>query len=250
MFRNQLTISFFIFSILQFPLFAQKGSWLELGLTGTGGANIITNKNSWNDQKTITSNVSLCYGYGLKLALNINQYHEILVNAEMAKKTEKYDITLNANQFHKTLLIDAIDVAPLYRFHSAEGAYLELGPQFSFINKVNEQRDGNTKDITDKFTENYVSGVFGFGSNFIQANAVTVTMGFRFNYSFTDLLSPNGRNSSNVSYPINDLGIAKTYSDYAPTKVYAAMLHLELNFDLGYFVRSNCKRQRVSFLTF
>ncbi len=229
---------------------AQKGSWVEFGLTGSGGAGIITNKNLWNDQRTVTADVSFLYTYGAKLALNINEAHEILLNAEMGIRKQKYTIKIDSVSIDKEVALKVIDVSPLYRYHNSEGGYIEIGPQISLLSGVNENQNGNVRDVTEKFNHTYISGVFGFGSNFIQANAFTLAAGLRLSYSFTDLISDDGGNGMQTSYPLNDIKYHKSYNSYAPTKAISAMLHMEFNFDLGYFVRSNCNRHRVSFLTF
>ena len=141
-------------------------------------------------------------------------------------------------------------MAFLYRYHNDDGAYVEIGPQLSLIKSVTENRDGISKDVTAAFNKSYVSGVFGFGSNFIQSNAFTLAAGFRINYSLTDLISNGGGSGNAVSYPLNDVKHFKSYDTYSPTKAFSIMLHTEFNFDLGYFVRSNCNRKRVSFLSF
>lgn len=229
---------------------AQNGSWIEGGITGTGGIGMVTSKNIFNDQRAINSSIAPCYGVGLKLAVNINEYHEILFNPEYSVRDQKYAIKIDSVSFKKDIKLKLIDFSLLYRYHNRDGGYVEIGPQLSMMNNVMENKDGDENDVTSNFNKLYMSGVFGFGSNFIQSNAFTWTAGIRFNYSFTDLISGSGGSGSGISYPLNDVKHHKSYDSYTPTKVFSFTVHTEFNFDMGYFARSNCKRKRVSFLSF
>jgi hypothetical protein len=247
---RKLFLSFLIGSFSIIAIAQKSNVWLEFGLTGNGGLGMITNKNIWNDQKTVNSTLSFCYGGGIKIGLNLSSSHEILINPEFGIKNQRFKINLDSIDYEKNIQVRGLDVSLLYRYHSENGGYVEIGPQFSTIANVSELNNGEKFDVSNNFNKGNISGVFGFGSNFVQSNAFTWTIGFRFVYGFKDLVSNEGGNGSSFSYPLNDGIYNKKFENYQPTKAVALLLHTEFNFDLGYFAKSNCKRGRVSFMKF
>jgi len=225
--------------------------WFDLALTGSGGGCFLTTKNIFGDSKTVNSSPSFCYAFGGKLGINFNENHEIAFNAEYYSRNQSYDIKLATLKFNKNIALSGVDLALLYRHRSDESAgYVEIGPQMSIISSATENREGITSDVSTKFTPNYFSGVVGFGSNLVVSNAFTWTIGFRFSYCFSDMISVEGGKGTSTSYPLNDPGASKPYDSYAPFNATTFQLHTEFTFDLGYFAKSKCKRGRISFLRF
>lgn len=232
---------------------AQKNpTWFDIALTGSGGGCLLTSKNIFGDTKTVTSSPAFCYGVGAKLGINFNESNEIAVNAEFYSRSQKYGINLDSlGKFNKTIDIKGVDLSVLYRFRGKESSgYAEIGPQMSFITAATENRDDVENDVTAQLQPNYFSAVFGFGSNMVVSNAFTWTIGFRFTYGLSDMISSIGGRGSNISYPLNDSGASKAFTNYAPFRATTLQLHTELTLDMGYFTKSKCKRGRVSFLRF
>ncbi|HEY1038951.1 MAG TPA: outer membrane beta-barrel protein, partial [Bacteroidia bacterium] len=220
--------------------FAQKNPmWFDIALTGSGGGSMLTSKNMFKDTKTVNSAPAFCYAFGGKFGININECHEIAFNAEYYSRNQKYGVSLDSSKFDKTLSFKGVDLALLYRFRGKESTgYMEIGPQLSLISGANEVRDGKDRDVADQFQKNYFSGVLGFGSNIIVANAFTWTAGFRFTTCFTDMVSDAGGRGNNISYPLNDKGSSKDFGSYTAFKATTFQLHTEFTFDLGYFVKA------------
>ena len=241
-----------VFVFLTNVLFAKNNPiWFDLALTGSGGGCFLTSKNIFGDSKTVNSSPSFCYSFGGKLGINFNENHEIAFNSEYYFRNQSYDIKLTTIKFNKNLALRGVDLALLYRHRNDESAgYVEIGPQMTLISSAIENREGIISDVGPKFTPNYFSGVFGFGSNLVVSNAFTWTIGFRFTYSFTDMISADGGKGNTTSYPLNDPGASKAYDSYAPFSAATLQLHTEFTFDLGYFAKSKCKRGRISFLRF
>lgn len=245
-----LTTSF----LITFNSFAGNGrggntTWFDIAITGSGGTTMLTSKNMFKDTKTVTSSFAFCYGVGGKFGINFNESHELAFNAEYFSRSQKYDIKLDSSKFSKTLFLKGIDIAMLYRFRGKESSgYLEIGPQISLVSKVNESRDVKERNVVGHLEPKYFSGVLGFGSNIIVAEAFCWTAGIRFTTSFSDLISSDGEKGNTNSYPLNDVGSSKKFDSYSSFKATTIQLHTEFTFYLGYFVKASCKRGRVGFI--
>ncbi len=229
---------------------AQKNlTWYDIALTGSGGGSMLTSKNMFKDTKTVSSSPAFCYGFGGKFGINFTECHELAFNAEYYSRNQKYGVTLDSTKFDKSLSLKGLDLALLYRYRGPESSgYVEIGPQLSLIRSASQTVDGNETDVAGQFQPNYFSGVLGFGSNIIVANAFTWTAGLRFTTCLTDMISPDGGRGENISYPLNDIGSSKDFGSYTAFKTTTIVLHTEFTFDLGYFVKAKCKRGRLGFI--
>ncbi|MBK6835056.1 MAG: hypothetical protein IPG89_12590 [Bacteroidetes bacterium] len=240
--------------LITFNSFAGKGrggnpTWFDIALTGSGGTSMLTSKNMFKDTKTVTSSFAFCYGVGGKFGINFSECHELAFNAEYFSRSQKYDIKLDSSKFSKTLYLKGIDIAMLYRFRGHESSgYVEIGPQLSLVSKADENRDGKERDVVGQLQPKYFSGVLGFGTNIIVADAFSWTAGVRFTTSFSDMISTDGGKGSTISYPLNDTGSSKKFDGYTAFKATTVQLHTEFTFDLGYFAKASCKRGRVGFM--
>ncbi len=226
-------------------------TWFEVAATGGGGLSWILSSNVFQDQKHIQTNIAPAYGGGLKFGVNFNENHMLNLYGAYNIKNQslifKFDSLAEAK---KKITLNCIDIGLLYRNNSGTGGFVEVGPQLSMVKSANENTDGNSVDVSDAFNKTYVSGVLGFGGNLVTANAFTWTLGVRFSYAFTDLLSDNGGKGNTVSYPTNKLPYTRNYPNYKPTTNFNIMLNTEFVFDLGYFAKANCKRGRATFMRF
>lgn len=241
-------------SLIALSSFAGRGrsktpTWFDIALTGSGGTCMLTSKNMFKDTKTVNSSFVFGYGFGGKFGINFSECHELAFNAEYFSRGQKYDIKLDSSKFSKSIAMKGIDISMVYRFRGHESTgYVEIGPQISLVSKVNENRDGKDRDVSAQFTPKYFSGVFGFGTNIIVADAFSWTAGVRFTTSFSDMVSSTGGQGSTISYPLNDTGSSKKFDSYTTFKATTVQLHTEFTFDLGYFAKASCKRGRVGFM--
>jgi hypothetical protein len=245
-------ISLVLFTVLMVFHFAKaqrSKTWLELGLKGGGGISVLVNKNVWDDKKTAAPSLSPCFSYGGKLALNFNESHQLAFEGIWGTRSQQYEFLFDKVTYDKLIKLNVNDLAMFYRFNSSNGGFVELGGQYTMIKKATETTDNGSNEITNYFT-NYTSAALGFGGNLIQSGSLTWTIGVRFSYSFTDAISADGGANEDYTYPLNDAVMRKAYPSYKATKPITAQLMTELNFDIGYLTKSNCKRGRVSFMSF
>ena len=247
--KKHLLVLFSFILLVNF-VFSQKGkAWFEAGLKGGGGLSLIVNKNVWDDKKACAPSFSAAYSYGGRLAVNLSENHQVAFESMWGMRSQQYSFLIDSVQYEKSFKLSINDLALFYRFNGNNGGYVELGGQMTMISKATEKNSLGEFDIKNNF-QNYTSGCLGFGGNIVQSGSFTWTAGVRISYSFTDAISNDGGANSDFTYPLNDPIVRKGYSTYKLTKPIAIQVLTEFNFDLGYFAKSNCKRGRVSFMTF
>ena len=132
----------------------------------------------------------------------------------------------------------------MYR-HTKNASYFEIGPQISTIKKaVGSDNATNTTnaDISGNLVKTYYSAVIGAGGILAGTENFRVILGFRVMYALSDIVSPQGQS--------NNFPTGNTYSSYQKSNPLSAMMVMELNYDLGFFASSNCKKKKTSFLFF
>lgn len=97
----------------------------------------------------------------------------------------------------------------------------------------------NPIDITDDVYPNYYGIDLGFGAFVIGNDQLTLMTGFRFSYGIGPL--------SNSERPF--IPSAATYETSRSVHVLTGMLCIELNYSLGYLVKSTCGN-RTTWISF
>ncbi len=231
-------------SIICFQSVYSQG-WLDVGLKGGYGLNFLVNKNLYNDHY-FSPKLSSGYIFGGKIGVNINQSHAITIDLTSSSLDQAYRYSLDSNvtTFTRSIGYNALNVNVMYR-NTTNASYFEIGPQFSMISKT-RYSDDLTKtdklDIDTSFVKSYYGVAMGFGGYLIGTENFRVILGFRLSYALNDIISESGK-------LINFPSFVK-YENYSPSKPLTAMMMLELNYDIGYFTKSNCKKRKTSFILF
>jgi len=126
------------------------------------------------------------------------------------------------------------DLATLFRY-SGNGAYIEVGAKFSNVKSV-ELDNINTglSDVSQYFNDKYTSGIFGFGSYLMGSELLTLNLGVRLHWGFTDMVNDAGKDAN---YPF----VVEQIKDPSKkTLATAAQLQLELNYAFGRFSKEAC----------
>ena len=219
-------------------------TWFDLGIKAEWGGNLVLNSNINKDSKFSTM-IQPGFAFGGKVGINFSNNHEFTMEVLWSKFNQKFsfsketDTTSGAQtQFQKSFNYTAIDIIPMYRLNT-EGRYFEIGPQFSLMQRVGGSNNwpGNTDpaDLTDYFNKFQAGAVLGFGSYMMGTENLGVTLGARFRYMFTDLISDMGQVRG---YPSET-----SYSTYTPSRAFSAVLVLEINYDLGYLASAKCGKR-------
>ncbi len=227
---------------------AQAQSFFEIGLKGGGGTSMFINENTLQDNR-ISKTPSYAFSYGFKAGFDFSAEYAIIGEYmwDQANQNNTYKNASDA-EVKRNIQINSVNIPILFRYNSDNGSYLEVGPRLGFRKTVLESGTASM-DVTSKFEEKTYGAVFGFGSILFATDNIYSTIGIRFDTGLTDLISNAGGKGTTKYYPIDSPDFSTTYQKYAVTFPISVQLMLELNWDLGYFARSKCKK-RAGFIMF
>lgn len=245
-FLTFLTLSFFI------SLNTYSQGWIDGGIKAGFGITQLVNQNVWDNSEVVNK---LSYGnsFGGKLGLNFNLNYQITVDFIYTSANQEFEFQpkdYNNNQtLSKNILYNSFDIPLLFRHNSNNGSFLEIGPQISFIKKVEQDFEGTSANIKESFEKTNFGAVLGIGSFVMGSNNLYLVFGVRAHYGFQDILSKEGGKNSEAYLPIenNELGADFKFDNYKKTSPISLLAYLEINYDLAYLVRSNCKRTALKF---
>ena len=235
-------------SMLFFAFNTSAQVWFDLGLKGGVGSSFLLNSNLNNDGR-LGPTAGFNYFYGGKVGINFGEFVGITCDVDYG--TYKMGFTQaevsgksDTEVFTYKIGYNSLNVSPYFRY-TKESSYLELGPNFSFSKNPfieDEANPSSTFDARDAIRRNLTGITFGFGGHMVGNETISLMMGLRFNYTFSNLTSDM---YAETSFPLQN------YNDFEPSKStpLAVQFVMEINYSLGYFVRASCGR-RTAFLTF
>lgn len=231
----QITLLFSILSIS--TLKAQ--TWFEVGLKGGPATTFLVNKNFMNDPE-FNPQLTPTYFYGAKIGINFGEQNGIAIHGGGTKVQQNFNNEYPLSLFdQRKFTSNLIEIGVLYHRTSNSG-YFEVGPRISLVQSGELEDDGsNRQNISDELTGTYYGMDLGFGSYVIGGDHLSLMMGLRFSYGITAI--------NEDERPIAP--IQAQYEDSRSVNVFSAMLCIELNYSLGYLVRSSCGR-RTSWISF
>lgn len=220
--------------------------WIDIGFKGGGGLGMMYNENLWND-RSVEISFKGSNLYGGKVGINFNELHAITVDFLTSKTQQTYKMFTPNGDFSLNYAYKSFDIPVLYRYNSEYGSYMEVGGQLSKIKSVSETgRPTAMVDPQSHMVEKFYGVIFGFGSYMLGTNNLYLTAGFRFMYGVNDLISPAGGKNNLQYYPYAaSYTPDPAYLEYKQTHPFTINFILEINYDLGYIVSSNCNRQAV-----
>jgi hypothetical protein len=222
---------------------AQKvGFWFDAGLKGGVGPSFLLNNNIFDDD-FYDHQLTTGYSVGAKFGIFKGLYNGITFDVMYSNGAQDFRAEGMDQPVDHNINWTSTDLAVLYRLQK-QGIYLELGPMFSWVNSV-EQTGFDPSDVTEFYSENMTSAVFGFGGYLLSSGNFTLMFGLRASYGFTDFISEAGQDAN---YP-NPMGEAVPYDSYESTNPINVQLTFEANFGLGYFAKTACSK-RMSFFRF
>jgi hypothetical protein len=234
---KSLSLSFFalLFSSISFGQ-----QWIDVGLKGSFGANMLYNKTIFDSKEV---NILMGYGhsFGARFGYNFSLDHEIAVEGLSSQFKQEFSYDLQFEEPNHFLTTKNYDVLLLYR-KNGTGNYVELGPQFSKVrsSEVTYNSTGSRGveviDSDNFIRPSYVSLVVGFGAYYPLADNIGLNVGARFKYGLNDLISLEGQQAGYPYGPLED-PVA------APSIPIVAEVVVELNFDLAYMAGSKCGKK-------
>lgn len=227
------------FSIYFLSITASAQTWFEVGLKGGPATTFLMNKNFLNDTQ-FNPKLTPTYFYGAKIGINFGEQNGIAIHAGGTKVQQKFiNEYPNAPFDERKFASNLVEIGVLYHRTSNSG-YFEVGPRISLVQSGELIDDGGARqDISDDLIGTYYGMDLGFGSYVIGGDHLSLMMGLRFSYG----IAPIDLDERPIA------PIQAQYGDSRSVNVFSAMLCIELNYSLGYLVRSTCGR-RTSWISF
>lgn len=231
----QVLLLFFVFSISS--LNAQ--TWFEVGLKGGPATTFLVNKNFFDDTQ-FNPRLTPTFFYGAKIGINFGEHDGIAIHGGGTKVQQRFvneypSATFDDRKFTSNL----VEIGLLYHRTSNSG-YFEVGPRISLVQNGELIDDGGeSQDISDDLMGTYYGMDLGFGSYIIGNDHLSLMMGLRFSYG----IAPINLDERPIA------PMQAQYGDSRSVNVFSAMLCIELNYSLGYLVRSTCGK-RTTWISF
>ncbi|MEZ4924513.1 MAG: outer membrane beta-barrel protein [Crocinitomicaceae bacterium] len=224
-------------------------TWFDVGLKGGAGTGFLMNS-TLNSDARFTQAAGFNYFFGGKVGINFGEFVGITCDVDYGKYSYTFDQNevpgLSATETYKFKLgHNSLNVMPMVRY-TKSSSYLELGPQFSFTRNPLIEDDAyaaNSSSYSDAIRNNLTGIVFGFGGHMVGNEIISLMMGLRFNYVFSNVVSTTYEDTRfpYVNYP--------DITSPGKTSPLNVQLVMEINYSLGYIVKASCGR-RTAFLTF
>lgn len=239
-----LTISMLI---MVYSTFGQV--WFDLGLKGGVGSGFLLNKTINNDGRFGVS-PGFNYLFGGKVGVNFGEFVGITFDVDYGSDSYAFIQSevpgKSVDQGYKyALRYTSLNLTPTFRY-TKEASYLEIGPSFSFLKnpKIEDKAYPEASALhSGKLNSNLTGLIFGFGGHMVGNEVISLMMGLRFQYSFSNLVNEEAEDSN---FPFSNYPTLSETGSVNPIKV---QLIMEINYSLGYFVTASCGR-RTAFLTF
>jgi hypothetical protein len=214
---------------------ASAQMWFDAGIKGSIGPTLLYDQNVF-DAGLYKHKITTGNSIGGRLGINMG-YHAGF-SLEYASATSKQQFQYNSDLFN-TFKFRHNDFIGVFRY-SGNGAYVEVGGKYSSIKDVEvEQADVvQVADVTNDFEKNFVSGIFGFGSYIAGDDLLSVNLGIRIHWGFSELKNEAGQENRQPFYNVPPP--AEDYDPAKKTSLAAAQLQLEVNYAFGRFAKTAC----------
>lgn len=227
----------FTLVLIQFNLSSQ--TWFEVGVKGGPAITFLTSNNVFDDSK-YDHMIKPAYFFGGKLGVNFGEENGVSLQVGRTAIRQHFRNNYENRSFvERDFRAKVLDLGVLYH-RTKDAGYFEIGPRMSLTQSAEMTDDNNTiNDMTDELNSSYFGFDIGFGSFFMGNERLTLMTGFRLSYGISPIMSDD-----------RHLGpIEASYTTANNVHLASAMFCLELNYSLGYLVRSNCGR-RTTWLSF
>lgn len=208
----------------------QAQTWFEVGLKGGPATTFLVNRDIFDDV-SFDHILTGTYFYGAKAGINFGPHDGIALHGGGTKLNQNFDNKYEIQTFdRRNFNAQVIEFGALYH-RTKETGYFEVGPRMSLVrNAFISDDDGSEIDFEDHINSTYFGADLGFGAYVIGNKQLSLMMGLRFSYGF-----------SNMMDRVDPLApMQAQYSNASAVHVLSAMFSIELNYSLGYLVRSTC----------
>ena len=181
---------------------AQAQGEISIGLKGAYNYTGLFNKNVSDQGSELDYAPSFGGTFGFLIDYRLSENYSVESSLLISGYNQKYDLEENyvspfGTATFGTEVIDKLnylDIPVLFKLGKGKGAYIEAGPQFSFLLSAKESytsaRPGAISysgvNCKKDFKGIGISGILGFGADINLNEQLGLTTGIRLGYTFTD----------------------------------------------------------------
>ena len=171
---------------------------LEVTAMGSYKSTWLFNKNISDLGNIMDYSAGWGYSYGLGITWYFNKSIGVEVDGLYNLHTGAYTGTDSSNQltYTSSVKLHSLDIPVLFKLRSKNGAFIEVGPQFSTISAADfsfkQSNNDRTADATPYYSTSNVSAVLGFGEKIKLSGHFSMRVALRFEYGLTDLKGVDG----------------------------------------------------------
>lgn len=230
-------------------LYRKKGGdqWIIIGARGTFNSTWLLSKNQLND-KGIKYQPSFGGSGGIMLGFHYSEWGAIEVEALYSLYNQKLASKVDSMNWSSKASLAYLEFPILLHFDTQNFKYIEAGIKISSLSSAKGTFDFSSsstlsysnKDIKENYEKSNLAVVFGWGSGVWGNGGLLVNLGIRLSYGLSDIVSTVGGKGKDY-YAWGD-GLNAKAKPYTKTNTATIGLHMNIDFDLGWFMTSNCKR--------
>ena len=226
---------------------AKSEIWFDLGIKGAYAPGVFINSNVFS-----TSTQGLKYNHGFffggKIGVNFGLSHALVAEGLYTQTRQTINSTFTG--LDNTVTLNTLDIPIMYRNNTDEGGYAEIGPQLSIVLGADRVTNGTATDVKSDFAKNRWGLALGFGQYIGGGDAFGFDIGFRFAYTFSDVLAPKAATAT--TSPIYQPQSPNEIADfsYSKTSRLYVGIAVEADFNLGYFSKGASCTKRTKFKMF
>jgi hypothetical protein len=207
--------------------FSQRWSNFDFNLSYQG--NKLLNDNLQDDQLLSTS-FSFNPSVGIEYGINMNEYFQIGVEFGYTKVNNSLSFLDTDTVFNfkgkRKISLNTINLGLVLKGFTQGGYYIEGGIVYNLVLSAKDIEKGSLFQVdASSNVKNYVSLIFGGGVLAYKKDRTNISVGFRGEFAFTDLISSYGKE---IHYP--------TYYNYNNNDTYryiSGMIIVNLSYDIG-----------------
>lgn len=216
-------------------------TWFELGIKGGPATTMLLSQNIFDDVRYDHVLTPTYFGAG-KIGINFGEYNGIAFQGGISKLRQQFNNNYELKTFDERLVEADITEFAVFFHRTKESGYFEIGPRINLVKSPTSSDYGAVNanyNLSNDIYTSYYGADIGFGAYVIGNDHLTLMTGFRFSYGITPI-----SDDERPFIPFNAI-----YQNEKNVHVLTAMLAIELNYSLGYLVRSTCGN-RVTWISF
>ncbi|MEO6191348.1 MAG: hypothetical protein ABIO44_14460 [Saprospiraceae bacterium] len=220
-------------------------AWWDAGVKASYGLTGLLNSKLTKD-KNYSYHINTGGGIGAKFGMYIGLNNGFTFDFMYNKLSQGFDYDIGTLTNDQKITWKNYDISLLYR-HQSNGAYIEVGPQYSIVNSVTNEdsNDPTHTDVANFYNKNYFSAVFGTGGYIFGVDNFTLMLGIKIGYALTDFVNEQGKL---LNFPTPKQ--AEFTARDSKTNPAFVQLVLEGNLALGSYAKTACSKRAHLFSSF